>query len=181
MSRGRVVLCRVEDVGAEERTREVARFDLPDLVPPAPPLRPGRHAGLPRQADAGARPGDDGPPALARRCGRSHRHGRGVPGAAATAPPDPRRPAPLDAWITDLEARRTAIPCERERHRQRQDSGSGHAAKANDLRVARRQKNQGLHGSEETSVALMRLRTLRLNGDWDRYWQQQTFPSLLAA
>jgi len=101
--------------------------------------------------------------------------------AAATAPPDPRRPAPLDAWITDLEARRTAIPCERERHRQRQDSGSGHAAKANDLRVARRQKNQGLHGSEETRVALMRLRTLRLNGAWDHYWQQQTFSSLLAA
>jgi len=27
----------------------------------------------------------------------------------------------------------------------------------------------------------MRLRTLRLNGDWDRYWHQRTFPSLLAA
>jgi len=47
--------------------------------------------------------------------------------------------------------------------------------------VARRQKNQGLHGSEETRVALMRLRTLRLNGAWDHYWQQQTFSSLLAA
>jgi len=34
--------------------------------------------------------------------------------------------------------------------------------------VARRQKNQGIHWSEETSVALMRLRTPRLNGDWDR-------------
>jgi len=47
--------------------------------------------------------------------------------------------------------------------------------------VARRQKKQGMHWSEETSVALMRLRTLRLNGDWDRYWRQRTFPSLLAA
>jgi len=27
----------------------------------------------------------------------------------------------------------------------------------------------------------MRLRTLRLNGDWDRYWRPRTFPSLLAA
>jgi len=34
--------------------------------------------------------------------------------------------------------------------------------------VVRRQKNQGIHWSEETSVALMRLRTPRLNGDWDR-------------
>ncbi len=47
--------------------------------------------------------------------------------------------------------------------------------------MARRQKNQGMHGSEETSVALMRLRTLRLNGDWDRYWRPRTFLSLLAA
>ena len=31
--------------------------------------------------------------------------------AAAKAPPDPRRPAPLDEWITYLEARRAAIPC----------------------------------------------------------------------
>jgi len=101
--------------------------------------------------------------------------------AEAKAPPDPRRPAPLDEWITYLEARRASIPCYRERHRHRQYSGSGQAEKGNDLLVARRQKNQGMHWSEETSVALMRLRTLRLNGDWDRYWQQQAFPSLLAA
>jgi len=101
--------------------------------------------------------------------------------AEAKAPPDPRRPAPLDEWITYLEARRTAIPCYRARHRQCQYIGSGQAEKANDLLVARRQKNQGMHWSAETSVALMRLRTLRLNGDWDRYWHQRTFPSLLAA
>jgi len=101
--------------------------------------------------------------------------------AAAKAPPDPRRPAPLDEWITYLEARHASIPCYRERHQQCQYIGSGQAEKANDLLVARRQKNQGMHWSEETSTALMRLRTLRLNGDWDRYWQQQTFPSLLAA
>jgi len=27
----------------------------------------------------------------------------------------------------------------------------------------------------------MRLRTLRLNGDWDRYWRPRHAPSLLAA
>ena len=101
--------------------------------------------------------------------------------AAAKAPPDPRRPAPLDAWITYLEARRTSISCYRERHQQCQYIGSGQAEKANDLLVARRQKNKGMHWSEETSVALMRLRTLRLNGDWDRYWRQRQAPSLLAA
>ena len=101
--------------------------------------------------------------------------------AEAKAPPDPRRPAPLDEWIAYLDARRPSIPCYRERRRLRQYIGSGQAEKANDLLVARRQKNKGMHWSEETSTALMRLRTLRLNGDWDRYWQQQTFPSLLAA
>jgi hypothetical protein len=101
--------------------------------------------------------------------------------AEAKAPPDPRRPAPLDEWVTYLDARRPFIPCYRERRRQRHYIGSGQAEKANDLLVARRQKNQGMHWSEETSVALMRLRTLRLNGDWDRYWQQRHAPSLLAA
>ncbi len=88
---------------------------------------------------------------------------------------------PLDQWIHYLDARRPLIPCYRDRHRQRQSSGSGHAEKANDLLVARRQKNQGMHWSEETSVSLLRLRTLRLNGDWDAYWQQGQCPSLCAA
>ncbi len=88
---------------------------------------------------------------------------------------------PLDQWIHYLDTRRPIIPCYRERHQQRQYIGSGHAEKANDLLVARRQKHQGMHWSEETSVALMRLRTLRLNEDWDRYWQQRQLPSLLAA
>jgi len=31
--------------------------------------------------------------------------------AEAKAPPDPRLPAPLDEWITYLDARRPRIPC----------------------------------------------------------------------
>jgi len=31
--------------------------------------------------------------------------------AEAKAPPDPRLPAPLDEWITYLDARRPSIPC----------------------------------------------------------------------
>ncbi len=100
--------------------------------------------------------------------------------AAAKPPPDPRRPAPLDEWISYLDARRATIPCYRDRHRRRQYLGSGQAEKGNDVLVARRQKNHGMHWSEDTSVATLRLPTLRLNGDWDRYGQQQLPPSLVA-
>ncbi len=41
---------------------------------------------------------------------------------------------------------------------------------ANDLLVARRQKNRGMQWSEATSDGLAALRTLMLNGGWDRYW-----------
>lgn len=36
-------------------------------------------------------------------------------------------------------------------------------------------------GSEETSVSLLRLRTLRLTGDGDASWPQRQRPSLCAA
>ena len=52
--------------------------------------------------------------------------------------------------------------------------------KANDLIVARRQKNRGMQWSEATSDALAALRTLMLNGGWDRYWQQREVLPLLA-
>ena len=53
--------------------------------------------------------------------------------------------------------------------------------KANDLIVARRQKGHGMHWSQETSDALGALRTLMLNGGWDRYWQQREVLPLLAS
>lgn len=87
----------------------------------------------------------------------------------------------LDDFITYIQTRRDYLPHYRQRRRDRQYIGSGHAEKANDLLVARRQKGAGMHWSEETSVALMRLRTLRLNDEWDRYWQHRLPPSLLAA
>jgi hypothetical protein len=40
------------------------------------------------------------------------------------------------------------------------------------LIVARRQKHQGMHWSEQTSDSLAALRTLMLNGGWDLYWQK---------
>ncbi len=59
--------------------------------------------------------------------------------------------------------------------------GSGQVEKANDLIVARRQKNRGMQWSAATSDALAALRTLMLNGGWDRYWQLREVLPLLAA
>ena len=61
----------------------------------------------------------------------------------------------------------------RERRRAQQYIGSGHVEKANDLQVARRQKNRGMQWSLETSEGLAALRTLMLNGGWERYWAER--------
>jgi hypothetical protein len=52
---------------------------------------------------------------------------------------------------------------------------------ANDVIVARRQKNRGMQWSEATSDALTALRTLLLNAGWERYWQQREVLPLLAS
>jgi len=78
----------------------------------------------------------------------------------------------LDELIQYLQKRQAFIPNYRERRSQRQYIGSAHVEKANDLIVARRQKHQGMHWSEQTSDALAALRTLVLNGGWDLYWQK---------
>jgi len=87
----------------------------------------------------------------------------------------------LDELIGYLQARATWIPNYRQRRIERRYIGSGHAEKANDLIVARRQKNRGTQWSIDTSDALAALRTLMLNGGWDRYWQQRKILPLLAS
>jgi hypothetical protein len=76
----------------------------------------------------------------------------------------------LDELLAYLEARQAFIPNYKERRQQRQFIGSGHAEKANDLIVARRQKHRGMHWSLDTSNALATLKTLMLNRGWDLYW-----------
>ncbi len=78
----------------------------------------------------------------------------------------------LDELINYLDKRRPYLPNYQERRIQREYIGSAHTEKANDLIVARRQKHQGMHWSEQTSDALAALRTLLLNGGWDLYWQK---------
>lgn len=77
----------------------------------------------------------------------------------------------LETLITYLSDRRAYLPNYKARRAQRQYIGSAHAEKANDLLVARRQKHRGMHWREASSDGLAALRTLLLNGGWDRYWQ----------
>jgi hypothetical protein len=87
----------------------------------------------------------------------------------------------LDELIGYLQARAAWMVNYRQRRIERRSIGSGHAEKANDLIVVRRQKNRGMQWSVETSDALAALRTLMLNGGWDRYWQQREVLPLLAS
>ena len=87
----------------------------------------------------------------------------------------------LDELIAYLQAGAPWIPNYRQRRIERKYIRSGHVEKANDLIVARRQKNRGIHWSTATSDALAALRTLMLNGGWDRYWQQREVLPFLAS
>ena len=87
--------------------------------------------------------------------------------------PQAKNVAKLDELIGYLRDRALYIPNYRERRRERCYIGSGHVEKANDLLVAQRQKGHGMHWSLETSEALAALRTLMLNGGWERYWRDR--------
>jgi len=92
-----------------------------------------------------------------------------------------RNEAKLDELIAYLQARAPWMVNYRQRLLERHSIGSGQVEKANDLIVARRQKNRGEQWSQATSDALAALRTLMLNGGWDRYWQQREVLPLLAS
>jgi len=95
--------------------------------------------------------------------------------------PEAKSEEKLDELIDYLQTRQEAIPNYQERRKQRLYIGSALVEKANDLIVARRQKNQGMHWSLETSNALAALQTLMLNKGWDLYWQQRQVLTLVAA
>ena len=86
----------------------------------------------------------------------------------------------LDELLVYLRERQPIIPNYRARRASREYIGSGHVEKANDLIVAKRQKGAGMHWSIETSDALAALRTLMLNGGWERYWQHREVLPLVA-
>lgn len=94
--------------------------------------------------------------------------------------PEAKNLAKLDELIGYLVARQAYIPHYRARRRERRYIGSGHVEKTNDLLVAQRQKGHGMHWSLQTSDALAALRTLMLNGGWDRYWRDREVLPLVA-
>ncbi len=107
-----------------------------------------------------------------------------VPGALAVLEaerPESKNAAKLDELIGYLQARAAWIPNYRQRRIERTYISSAHVEKANDLIVARRQKNRGMQWSEATSDALAALRTLMLNDGWERYWQHREVLPLLAS
>jgi hypothetical protein len=87
--------------------------------------------------------------------------------------PECRNEQKLDELINYLSAREPYILNYKERRAKRIYIGSGHAEKACDLIVARRQKHKGMHWSEGTADGLAALKTLMLNDAWDLYWQER--------
>ena len=51
--------------------------------------------------------------------------------------------------------------------------GSGPVEKTVDIRVTRRFKKRGMSWYKGGANPLLRLRLLKLNGEWDAYWQER--------
>lgn len=51
--------------------------------------------------------------------------------------------------------------------------GSGPVEKTVDITVARRFKKRGMSWYRRGANPLLRLRLLKLNGEWDAYWQER--------
>ena len=86
--------------------------------------------------------------------------------------PQAKNEEKLQELIDYLKARKPYIVNYNQRRRQRQYMGSAHAEKACDLIVAKRQKNRGMHWSEEIADALAAMKTVLLNQAWDLYWKE---------
>ena len=93
-----------------------------------------------------------------RRVGRGQRHAKDE--------------AALDGLIAYLQTREELIPNYRQQSDGEGERGAGGAAA----------EAGGMHWSEATSEGLAALRTLLLNGGWDRYWKdRQVLPLAEAA
>jgi hypothetical protein len=94
--------------------------------------------------------------------------------AAEEAGRDPERSARLAAVYGYVANNRRAI----ENYAIVPMASSGPMEKAVDLVVARRFKARGMSWLRRGVSALVRLRLLRLNGTWDRYWSERFAESL---
>jgi hypothetical protein len=94
--------------------------------------------------------------------------------AAEAAGPDPERSARLAAARAYVANNRRAI----ENYAVVPMASSGPMEKAVDIVVARRFKARGMSWFRRGVSALVRLRLLRLNGTWARYWSERFAGSL---
>jgi hypothetical protein len=95
--------------------------------------------------------------------------------------PQAKNEEKLQELLDYLKARKAYIVNYDERRLKQQYIGSAHAEKACDLIVAKRQKNRGMHWSQETADALAALKTVMLNQSWELYWQNHQILPLATA
>jgi len=84
---------------------------------------------------------------------------------------DARNPAQVDQLIDYLLRNQAFIPNYKKRKELGLTNGSHRAEKACDLLVSKRMKDEGMHWSQKGADAICALRTISLNGEWDRYFR----------
>jgi len=81
-----------------------------------------------------------------------------------------RNQAKLTELRSYISSRKDSIPDYGLRRLNCQYNGSGIVEKANDLLVARRQKNTSMQWTRRGGDALLAFKTSILNNQWDSYW-----------
>jgi hypothetical protein len=76
----------------------------------------------------------------------------------------------LSELINYITKRQNTIPNYSERRKKCLYIGSAIVEKANDLLVARRQKHSSMQWTRKGGDALLALKTIQMNQDWDDYW-----------
>lgn len=79
----------------------------------------------------------------------------------------------LNEFIKYINHRKAYIPNYQERRNNCQYTGSAIVEKANDILVARRQKNKCMQWTRRGGDALLALKTLQKNNEWDEYWTEK--------
>jgi len=76
----------------------------------------------------------------------------------------------LSELINYITTRKDTIPNYSDRRKKCLYNGSAIVEKANDLLVARRQKHTSMQWTRKGGDALLALKTIQLNNEWDNYW-----------
>jgi hypothetical protein len=80
----------------------------------------------------------------------------------------------LNELIKYITTRKDSIPNYSERRKRCLYNGSAIVEKANDILVARRQKHTSMQWTRKGGDALLALKTIQLNNEWDNYWLQKS-------